>query len=123
MNKSGVVIKRLRFENYIWVIYLVIALGNIWADELIIKSIEKHENKYDKLAKIIFLISLIVTLIIYVYFLNRNYNDYINSNEKNKKTYEIRFLGSIFVFVGTFCFLYFIIKMPSVEESISNIWF
>ena len=123
MNKSGAVIKRLRFENYIWVIYLVIALGNIWADELIIKSIEEHENKYDKLAKIIFLISLIVTLIIYVYFLNRNYNDYINSNEKNKKTYEIRFLGSIFVFVGTFCFLYFIIKMPSVEESISNIWF
>lgn len=123
MNKSCAVIKRLRFENYIWVIYLVIALGNIWADELIIKSIEEHENKYDKLAKIIFLISLIVTLIIYVYFLNRNYNDYINSNEKNKKTYEIRFLGSIFVFVGTFCFLYFIIKMPSVEESISNIWF
>lgn len=121
MNKSGAVIKRLRFENYIWVIYLVIALGNIWADELIIKSIEEHENKYDTLAKIIFLISLIVTLIIYVYFLNRNYNDYINSNEKNKKTYEIRFLGSIFVFVGTFCFLYFIIKMPSVEESISNI--
>ena len=67
MNKSGAVIKRLRFENYIWVIYLVIALGNIWADELIIKSIEEHENKYDKLAKIIFLISLIVTLIIYVF--------------------------------------------------------
>ena len=121
MNKSEAVIKRLRFENYIWIVYLVIALGNIWADELIVKSIEEHEEKYDKLAKIIFLISLIVTLIIYIYFLNRNYNDYVNSNMKNKKTYEIRFLGSIFVFVGTFCFLYFIIKMPSVEESVSNI--
>lgn len=121
MDKSEAVIKRLRFENYIWIVYLVIALGNIWADELIVKSIEEHEEKYDKLAKIIFLISLIVTLIIYIYFLNRNYNDYTNSNMKNKKTYEIRFLGSMFVFVGTFCFLYFIIKMPSVEESVSNI--
>lgn len=121
MNKSEAVIKRLRFENYIWIVYLVIALGNIWADELIVKSIEEHEERYDKLAKIIFLISLIVTLVIYIYFLNRNYNDYVNSNIKNKKNYEIRFLGSIFVFVGTFCFLYFIIKMPSVEESVSNI--
>ena len=46
MDKSEVVIKRLRFENYIWIVYLVIALGNIWADELIVKSIEDYKEYY-----------------------------------------------------------------------------
>lgn len=120
MDKTSEVVRRLRFENYIWIIYLIIALGNIWADELIIKSLQEKKTEYDKLAKIIFLVSLIVTLIIYLYFLNRNYNDF-KMHTKNKDIYEIRFIGSIFIFVGTICLLYFVIKMPVVEESISNI--
>jgi len=39
MNEETEIINRLSFENYIWVIYILIAIGNIVGDELIKSSI------------------------------------------------------------------------------------
>jgi len=119
MNEQEETVKRLRFENYIWVVYIVIAVGNIIGDELIRKSILQGDKQSDQLAKKIFSISLIVTLLIYFYFLSRNYNDY--EKHKNEEAYYIRFLGSIFVLIGTLCFLYFQYKTTQDEDTVSNI--
>lgn len=35
------IIKRLRFEDFIWAIFALIALASIFGDELIIKSIRE----------------------------------------------------------------------------------
>jgi len=118
MNEETEIINRLSFENYIWVIYILIAIGNIVGDELIKSSIIEHNQKKDSLAKNLFTISLVITIAIYIYFLDRNYTDY----EKHHNTaYEIRLLGSILTFLGILCFLYFQIKTTTIDDSVSSI--
>lgn len=119
MNKQTEIINQLTFENYIWIIYVVIAIGNIVGDELIKKSISKNDKKADTIAKNIFTTSLIITIIIYIYFLNRNYKDIEKHN--NSKEYKVRYLGSILTFIGLFCFLYFQIKITTVDDTVSSI--
>lgn len=67
-----------------------------------------------------FLVVIITTIIIYTYFLNRNYKDWKNTTT-DKEAYEVRLLGSIFIFVGTLGFLYFLIKIAYSDESVSGI--
>ena len=106
MNEQNEMINRLTFENYIWVIYIFIAITD-------------NDKEKDKLAKDIFTISLIITVIIYLYFFSRNYKDY--QGHKNSKAYELRFLGSILMISGILCFLYFQIKTSYSSDTVSSI--
>ncbi len=119
MNEQTEIIKRLTFENYIWIIYIIIAIGNIIGDELIKKAFTENDIQADKLAKKIFNFSLIITIIIYLYFLNRNYQDY--QNHHNEKAYKARFLGSILMISGILCFLYFQLKTTTSDDTVSSI--
>ena len=119
MNEQTNTIERLTFENYIWIIFIIIAICNIVGDELIKKSITEHDKEKDSLEKNIFIITLIVTILIYLYFLSRNYQDY--QKHKDDTNYEIRFFGSIFTVVGILCFLYFQIKTTTSSDSVSSI--
>ena len=103
-------IKELTFENYIWVIYIVVAIVNIYGDELIKKSIIEKDFQANKEA---------INIIIYFYFLLRNYRDF--KKYENDKKYLVRFIGSVLVLVGTFCFFYFQENISVESESISNI--
>ena len=119
MNEQTDTINHLTLENYIWGIFILIAVANIVGDELIKDSITEHNRKKDSLAKNIFIITLIVTILIYLYFLSRNYHDY--QSHKDEVAYEIGFLGSIFTIVGVLCFLYFQIKITTSDDSVSSI--
>lgn len=119
MDSSENIIKQLTFENYIWVIYIIISLFSIFGDELIKKSIIDQDDYANELARTIFFIILIVSLVVYIYFLVRNYNDF--KNNPNSSAYRVRFLGSVLVYIGTICFLYFFIKTSYVTESLSNL--
>ena len=131
MMKNGEEIKRLTFENYIWGVYIVIAICNIYGDELIKKSIKENDRVSNKKAMIIFKAILISSLIIYLYFLKRNYNDLkilkklYKDNDLKKNNYDskymIRLIGSILVFVGTICFLYFQDSISVETDSLSNV--
>lgn len=112
-------IKELTFENYIWVIYIVVAIVNIYGDELIKKSIIEKDFQANKEAMKIFKSILIINIIIYFYFLWRNYRDF--KKYENDKKYLVRFIGSVFVLVGTFCFFYFQENISVESESISNV--
>lgn len=118
MNEQTELINQLTFENYIWIIFIIISIGNIVGDELIKSSIIEHDKQKDALAKNIFSISLIITIIIYIYFLGRNYKDY---EKHHNKTYEIRLLGSILMLSGILCFLYFQIKTTTNNDTVSSI--
>lgn len=61
-------IKELTFENYIWVIYIVVAIVNIYGDELIKKSIIEKDFQANKEAMKIFKSILIINIIIYFTF-------------------------------------------------------
>lgn len=112
-------IQRLSFENYIWVAFIVISALDIYGDELIKKYLRDNDLKADKRAKKIFFYIIIVTLVIYIYFLIRNYADW--RKHQDDDAYQIRFLGSIFVIVGTLCFLYFQLKTANPTDSLSNV--
>ncbi len=118
-NNNEELIKRLSFENFIWVIYLVIAISNIYGDELIKKSIIDRDSGASNKARNIFLIILIVTLLINIYFLIRNYSDLADDPEN--ESLRVRFLGSCLLLLATLCFLYSQVETQNETESVSNV--
>src|SRR5699024_2609202 len=105
MNKDTYdMIRRLNFENIIWIIFIVISILDIYGDELIKKQLINNDKISGEKAKKLFLGISIVSIVIYLYFLARNYNDYKKYKNKN---YKIRLIASILVFVGTIMLLYF----------------
>lgn len=111
-------INRLSFENLIWVVFIIISIFDIYGDELIKKSLINNDKNLDKRAKDIFLILILISILIYFYFLSRNYNDY---KKNNNMAYEVRFIGSLLVFIGTLCFLYFQLSTRITTDSLSEI--
>lgn len=112
-------IKRLSFENFIWIIFIVVSALDIYGDELVKKYIRENDKKADIRAKKIFFYVLIVTIIIYMYFFIRNYHDV--QNHPGNDEYEIRLLGSVFMLAGTICLLYFQIETTTITEGPSNV--
>ncbi len=119
MKEQEELIKRLSFENFIWAIYIVIAVFNIYGDELIKKSIRNNDQEADKTAKKIFLVIFLITALIYLYFLLRNYNDL--KKHFMDEEYYVRFVGSVLTFSGILCFLYFQIAISREADTVSSI--
>lgn len=111
-------IKRLNFENFIWVVFIVVSLLDIYGDELIKKSLREHDQQSQERATNLFLGITIVSFFLYCYFLARNYSDY---QKFKNKSYEVRFIGSILILAGTICFLYFQLTTKNQQDSPSNI--
>lgn len=119
MNDNSVeMIKRLSFENWIWVAFIVISVLDIYGDELIKKGIITNNKNYSTRANKLFLGIAYFSIIIYIYFLIRNYNDYKKYNNKN---YQIRLFGSILILGGTLCLIYFQKNNTSPTDSFSNV--
>lgn len=118
-NETEEMIERLSFENYIWIVFIIIAILDIYGDELIKNYLRYNDLKADKLAKKIFLWVTIISIIIYIYFVLRNYYDY--KKHENNEAYQIRLFGSILILTGTICLLYFQVKTTVVTNSPSNI--
>lgn len=118
-NNNEELIKRLSFENWIWGIYLIIALANIYGDELIKKAIREKDVEANEKARDIFLVILIITLLINLYFFIRNYSDFKNNPED--ESLQIRLIGSGLLLLATLCFLYSQILTKEETESVSNI--
>ena len=119
MNEKEEVVKRLNFENLIWISFIIISILDIYGDELIKKEILYNDKKSGDKANKLFLGITYFSILIYIYFLIRNYHDY----KKNNHTihYEVRLIGSVFVLIGTFCFLYFQINNTKPNDSLSNV--
>lgn len=111
-------IKRLNFENFIWFLFIIISILDIYGDELIKKNLRYNDKKAIDRANKIFLAITVVSILIYLYFFNRNYSDY---KKFHNKSYQIRFIGSIFILAGTLCLLYFQLTTTSSSESQSNV--
>lgn len=119
MNDNKKRIERLTIENYIWAIYIVIAFLNIYGDELVKKNLRFNDGVANKKALNLFRKIIIANIVIYLYFLGRNYIE-LKENNYDKK-HLIRFIGSILVFVGTLCFFYFQSSISTEDDSLSNI--
>ena len=99
--------KRLRFEDYVWIVFIILCIGNIVGNENEIKYINLNDKFYKYNADKIFDTVLSITLIIYAYFLIRNYDAYKKVEDSKKKLYLVKLFGSTFVLVGSICLIYF----------------
>ena len=103
-------IKQINIENYIWVIYIGIIffswIANNYEKAYYLYKDILAKEKYRKLMIIIFSI----LTIIYLYFLKNSIEDIKKLNnsdsEKKKRLVYLSFLGSLFIVLSGFIFLY-----------------
>lgn len=107
MNDSINELKRLKFEDLLWIIFAVLCLINVYGDQLQKEYIVTSFNDYENKSNNVFKITLTITLFIYIYFFLRNYISYKNSSSENKSLYSVKVFGSIFLIVGVICLIYF----------------
>ncbi len=117
-NDTQDIVNRLRFEDLIWISFIVISLLDIYGDSLIRKSILHGDKEANKKANHLFLGIVSFSVLIYIYFFARNYKDYQKYKTKN---YEVRLVGSSLILLGTFCLLYFQLNNTIEVDSTSVI--
>jgi hypothetical protein len=107
MNNNEVVseLKRLNFEDFLWLIFGGLCIINIYGDYKEKEYLKTNNNYYKNNSNYIFELTLIVTFFIYLYFFIRNYKAYKKSF--NKELYTIKVLGSSFLLAGVICLIYF----------------
>lgn len=100
-------LKRLKFEDFLWITFAILCIINVYGDyndkEFLITKNKIYKDKSNN----IFEITLIVTFLIYLYFLKRNYKFYKKADFKDKELYSIKVLGSVFLLMGVICLIYF----------------
>lgn len=100
-------LKRLDFEDFLWVIFIIIALLNIYGDYNDKEFLKTHRSQFKKNANLIFEITLIITFLIYIYFFMRIYYFYQKATLEEKQLYLIKVLGSTFLLAGVILLIYF----------------
>ncbi len=111
-------VKRLNFENFIWVGFIIVGILDIYGDELIKKGLIQHDSTANKKANKLFLGISTFTILVYIYFLIRNYSDY---KKHHNKSYETRLIGSMFILIGSIFLLYFQLTTTKQTDSPSNV--
>ncbi len=100
-------INRLKFEDFLWVVFAILCLINVYGDYNDKEYLKTHNNTFRKNSNKIFEFTLIVTFLIYIYFFIRNYKAYVKATEEEKRLYVIKVLGTAFLIAGVLCLLYF----------------
>lgn len=110
-------LKRLDFENFLWILFAILSVMNIIGDDKEEEFLLTNESSFHDASNKIFEITLVVTLLIYIYFFIRNYHFYEKSSPENKQLYLIKLLGSSFLIAGIVCLIYFQFKQTSFVGS------
>ncbi len=110
----------LKVEDFIWVIYVIIALANIYSNYMQEKNIE-FPNTYNKNDIKKFNLTILITVFfIYVYFVVKSYNDvvYNYSNGKNYKAHisKLSLYASLLFVVAGLIFIYIEYKSGTDED-------
>ena len=112
-------ISEINVEDFIWLIYIVIIILSFYSNSLERKYFLNNDlgskEKYRKILIIIFSILIVV----YVYFLQDSFQSLLSikptDTEKHKNLVLLSFLGSLFIAISGFIFLY----IALVDEDIN----
>lgn len=116
-------LKQLKTEDFIWLIYIGIIIMSWYSNNLkrkyFIYNDLQSKEKYRKMMILIFSILIIV----YLYFLKDSYNDLQNINpydtNKKKNLTFMSFLGSLFIVISGFIFLYIAIMDEEIDVELA----
>lgn len=100
-------LKRLNFEDFLWIIFAILCIANVFGDRYDKEYLVTHNKNYQDESNKIFEITLIITFFIYIYFFVRNYHVYETVSEEQKTLYLIKVLGSSFLLAGVIRLIYF----------------
>lgn len=111
MNNNNVLeeINNLKIDQSLSGIFIILSIATIIGDEFVEKYYLNNDKSAYRSAKKIFITSLIITLLIYLYFLKNSKDDYYEKIIKQEESFPhlIRLIGSILLVVGISCLLYF----------------
>ena len=94
--------EKIEIDNMIALIFIILSIINIIGDEEKKKYIKTNDERYNQNANRLFVLVQLVTTIVCVFFVYRNYN---NLKNENSSINEIRLIGSILIFVGSLLIL------------------
>lgn len=117
MNNKEKELKRLNFEDLLWLIFIILSISNIISNNNQKKYIITNNQHYEEEANKISISVFTILLLIYLYFFIRNYNMYNNKDNPTKEDF-IKVTGSLFFIIGTICLLYF--QVHSEDNFIIN---
>lgn len=106
-------IKKLNIDDFICVIFIGLALLNIYGDSNDRNYLLTHDIHFKDTSNKIFTFTVFITLIVYIYYFNLNCKVYDSLPEEKKQLYLIKLFGSIFLLVGGICLLYFQLRQTS----------
>lgn len=116
-------LNKIKIENYVWVIYIVIIILSWYANykekNYLLYNDQKSKREYQNL--LIFIFG--VLLVVYLYFTIDGYEDIKNLNiydslKKRKLTYA-SFIGSVLILISGFIFLTIAILDEDIETEIA----
>ena len=123
MSEKEEILKKIKVENFIWIIYLVIIGISFYSNSLEERYIKyndlKAKRNYQKNIIIIFSIAVAV----YIYFFLDNYKDVKNlkpwDSNRKKKLNEASLFASTLVLISGLIFLYIAIVDENIDVELA----
>lgn len=110
-------LKRLDFENTLFILFIFLCLINIDANNKTKEYVKTNDINFKNEADNMFILTITVSIFIYLYYFNRNYNAYKNASKRNKKLLEVKVYGSLLLVIGAVLLLYFQKNQTSFIDS------
>lgn len=117
-NQSTQTYTRLKFEDNLSIIFIILNLLNIRANAIIENAILTNNISQVSKDLKIYRFIIVISILLYIYFVKRNYKFYIESRKKvnyDNTLEKIRLEGSLLILVGTLLLGYTIFKEREPE--------
>lgn len=112
-------LKQLQLENFLSLLFVAAAVINIYGDKIQQAFVVYKNPNDEKKSRDIFLIALLITFVVYIYFLNRNQKSLkkaIMDCSPDVFAYQVRLFGTVLLIVGILCFIYFNRKVSNIAS-------
>lgn len=100
-------LRELKTQNFLFLLFAIISIMNINGDYYEEEYIRNNNLDCKNKANEIFKLTIKIAILIYIFYLVRNYEAYKNVSEEKKKLYFIKLYGSCLIIAGSICLLYF----------------
>ncbi len=107
-------INELKIDEYIWIIFIILSLMNIFGDECEKDYCMTHSKQKKTTSKKIFTFTIFTSLLIYLYLEYQRKKKLTEATKAHENTsiWEMRCFGGYLVIIATLLFLYCQIAEP-----------